>query len=163
MTETLRLPDGTDHEPIPWDDLVPYEQQQGGYWLYGPWCDVYGKGKIWVRCQRVTPPAAPGLARHKTAGPATFPAMTTQEVPAMAAVPAALNKAVMVRSGDTLVIGIVDDSQHPDDLERMRDEIKDYLPGLEVLVILGAESMAVYRPDTETGPGQLVTQPSCPV
>lgn len=44
----LQLPDGTSHVPIRWEDLKPYERDQGGYWLYGPWCDVYGNGKIWV-------------------------------------------------------------------------------------------------------------------
>lgn len=42
------LPDGTEHEPLNWEDLVPYERDQGGYWLYGSWCDVYGNGKVWV-------------------------------------------------------------------------------------------------------------------
>jgi hypothetical protein len=42
------------HTPLTWDHLVPYERDQGGYWLYHPGCDVYGNGKIWVR---VTPPA----------------------------------------------------------------------------------------------------------
>lgn len=46
---TGALPDG---HPIPWEDLVPYEQQQGGYWLYPPNCDVYGNGKVWVRVPR---------------------------------------------------------------------------------------------------------------
>jgi hypothetical protein len=48
----LALPDGTTHEPVPWDHLVPYERDQGGYWLYGPWCDVYGNGKVFVRVPR---------------------------------------------------------------------------------------------------------------
>lgn len=39
------LPEG---HPLPWNELVVYEKQQGGYWLYGPHCDVYGNGKIWV-------------------------------------------------------------------------------------------------------------------
>lgn len=52
MTE--QLPEG---HPIAWDDLVPYEQQQGGYWLYPPGCDVYGNGRIWVRVPR---PEQPG-------------------------------------------------------------------------------------------------------
>lgn len=42
------LPTGPVGEPLPWDELKPYERDQGGYWLYGPWCDVYGNGKIWV-------------------------------------------------------------------------------------------------------------------
>jgi hypothetical protein len=42
------------HTPLAWDDLVPYERDQGGYWLYHPGCDVYGNGKIWVP---VRPPA----------------------------------------------------------------------------------------------------------
>ena len=45
----LNLPDGTRHTPLTWDELVPYECDQGGYWLYGPWCDVYGNGKIFIR------------------------------------------------------------------------------------------------------------------
>jgi hypothetical protein len=48
------LPDG---HPIPWDQLKPYEQHQGGYWLYGPHCDVYGNGKQWVPVPR---PEEPG-------------------------------------------------------------------------------------------------------
>lgn len=47
----IALPDGTTHEPLPWGELKPYERDQGGYWLYGPWCDVYGNGKIFVRVQ----------------------------------------------------------------------------------------------------------------
>lgn len=42
---TATLPEG---HPIPWDALVPYERQQGGYWLYPPGCDVYGNGRMWV-------------------------------------------------------------------------------------------------------------------
>ena len=49
----MTLPDGSSYAPLAWGELVPYERQQGGYWLYGPWCDVYGNGKIWVR---VRPP-----------------------------------------------------------------------------------------------------------
>ncbi|MCL8016880.1 hypothetical protein [Streptomyces sp. AS02] len=52
MTDTL--PEG---HPLAWEDLVPYEQQQGGYWLYPTGCDVYGNGKIWVRVPR---PERPG-------------------------------------------------------------------------------------------------------
>lgn len=51
---TDALPEG---HPIPWDQLVPYEQQQGGYWFYPAGCDVYGNGKIWVRVPR---PEQPG-------------------------------------------------------------------------------------------------------
>lgn len=47
---TDALPEG---HPLPWSELVEYEQQQGGYWLYGPHCDVYGNGKIWVRVPRL--------------------------------------------------------------------------------------------------------------
>lgn len=47
MTDTL--PEG---HPVPWSELVPYEQQQGGYWVYPQGCDVYGNGRVWVsvRC-----------------------------------------------------------------------------------------------------------------
>lgn len=45
----MRLPDGTSYEPLSWEQLVPCERDQGGYWLYGPWCGVHGEGKIWVR------------------------------------------------------------------------------------------------------------------
>ena len=48
------LPEG---HPLPWDDLVAYEKDQGGYWLYPPGCDVYGNGKVWVRVPR---PERPG-------------------------------------------------------------------------------------------------------
>ncbi|HEY9371501.1 DUF4326 domain-containing protein [Streptomyces sp.] len=33
MSEESNLPKG---HPIPWDQLVPYERQQGGYWLHFP-------------------------------------------------------------------------------------------------------------------------------
>lgn len=49
-----RLPEG---HPIPWADLVPYERDQGGYWLYPKGCDVYGNGRIWVSVPR---PERPG-------------------------------------------------------------------------------------------------------
>ena len=52
MTDTL--PEG---HPLPWDQLVPYERDQGGYWLYPPGCDVYGNGKVFVRVPR---PEQPG-------------------------------------------------------------------------------------------------------
>lgn len=42
---------------ILWDELLPYEQQQGGYWLYPQGCDVYGNGKVWVS---VPKPEQPG-------------------------------------------------------------------------------------------------------
>jgi hypothetical protein len=42
---TCVLPEG---HPIPWGQLVPYERQQGGYWLYPRGCDVYGNGRVWV-------------------------------------------------------------------------------------------------------------------
>lgn len=45
MAEPL-LPEG---HPIPWDQLRPYEQQQGGYWLYPDGRDVFGNDKIWVK------------------------------------------------------------------------------------------------------------------
>jgi hypothetical protein len=56
VTDTL--PEG---HPIPWDELVPYEQDQGGCWLYPAGCDVYGNGKIWVRVPR---PEQPGEVRR---------------------------------------------------------------------------------------------------
>lgn len=33
---------------LTWDDLVPYERQQGGYWDHSTCTDVYGNGKTWV-------------------------------------------------------------------------------------------------------------------
>lgn len=51
------LPEG---HPLPWDKLVAYERDQGGYWLYPAGCDVYGNGKVWVR---VPPPEQPGEMR----------------------------------------------------------------------------------------------------
>ena len=47
------VPEG---HPIPWDELVAYERDQGGYWLYPKGCDVYGNGKIWVRVPRPEEP-----------------------------------------------------------------------------------------------------------
>ena len=37
---------------LTWDDLVPYEKEQGGYWAYGT--DPFGADKVWVA---VKPPA----------------------------------------------------------------------------------------------------------
>lgn len=37
------LPEG---HPLVWEDLVPYERDQGGYWLHDP---QYEGGKVWVR------------------------------------------------------------------------------------------------------------------
>lgn len=51
---TGQLPEG---HPLPWDQLVAYERDQGGYWLYPPGCDVYGNGRVWVRVPR---PEQPG-------------------------------------------------------------------------------------------------------
>lgn len=51
----IRLPNGTVYEPVSWEDLKLYEQQQGGYWLHGPWCDVYGNGNIWVPVSKSNP------------------------------------------------------------------------------------------------------------
>lgn len=60
---TDALPEG---HPLPWSELVEYEQQQGGYWLYGPHCDVYGNGKIWVGVPRPQEAeAAATLARER--------------------------------------------------------------------------------------------------
>jgi len=41
------LPPG---HPIAWDNLVPYERDQGGYWLYGT--DPFGADKRWVPVKR---------------------------------------------------------------------------------------------------------------
>jgi len=51
---TDALPEG---HPLSWDDLMAYEKDQGGYWLYPRDCDVYGNGKIWVPVPR---PGEPG-------------------------------------------------------------------------------------------------------
>jgi hypothetical protein len=48
------LPEG---HPLSWDQLVAYEKDQGGYWLYPTGCDVYGNGKVFVRVPR---PEEPG-------------------------------------------------------------------------------------------------------
>jgi hypothetical protein len=38
--------------PVPWEDLRPYEQQQGGYWAYPKNAGIYGEGKVFVRVAR---------------------------------------------------------------------------------------------------------------
>jgi hypothetical protein len=48
------VPEG---HPIPWDQLVAYERDQGGYWLYPDGRDVCGNGKVWVAVPR---PEEPG-------------------------------------------------------------------------------------------------------
>lgn len=47
------LPDG--HVPLAWGDLVPYEREQGGYWLYHSGCDLYGNGKVFIRVSKPEP------------------------------------------------------------------------------------------------------------
>lgn len=46
------MADFPDGHPLPWSELVEYERQQGGYWLYPQGCDVYGNGKVWVPVPR---------------------------------------------------------------------------------------------------------------
>ncbi len=46
-----------DAPPLTWEELKPFEQEQGGYWYYPSGCDVYGNGKVWVRVPR---PEQPG-------------------------------------------------------------------------------------------------------
>ena len=41
--------------PTSWDDLKPYEQRQGGFWLYGPHVGLHGEGKEFVRVTRPAP------------------------------------------------------------------------------------------------------------
>lgn len=57
-------PDGTSHPVIPaeaveavipWEELRPYEQQQGGYWAYPKNAGLYGEGKVFIRVARPTP------------------------------------------------------------------------------------------------------------
>ena len=36
----------SEHVPLTWDELKPYEQQQGGYWLYGT--NPFGADKRWI-------------------------------------------------------------------------------------------------------------------
>ena len=36
----------SEYVPLTWDELAPYEQQQGGYWLYGT--DLLGADKRWI-------------------------------------------------------------------------------------------------------------------
>lgn len=46
MTDAAKeLPAG---HPLAWDDLVPFEKDQCGYWLYPSGRDVFGNDKIWV-------------------------------------------------------------------------------------------------------------------
>jgi len=39
-----------EYAPLTWDDLVPYEKQQGGYWLTGT--DPFGADKRWIPVQK---------------------------------------------------------------------------------------------------------------
>jgi len=34
---------------VSWDDLRPYEKQQGGYWAYPKNSGLYGEGKEFIR------------------------------------------------------------------------------------------------------------------
>jgi hypothetical protein len=57
-----------------------------------------------------------------------------------------LDSAAVVRPGDTLVIG-VDASDWADDrFEKLKADAEEHLPGVRVLIIDGARSMAVSRP-----------------
>lgn len=40
---------------IPWEELRPYEQQQGGYWAYPKNIGVYGEGKQFIRVRKEAP------------------------------------------------------------------------------------------------------------
>lgn len=48
---------------LSWDELAPYERQQGGYWEYGHGEDVYGNGRAWVP---VANPATAGQPKEPT-------------------------------------------------------------------------------------------------
>jgi len=39
---------------IAWEELRPYEQQQGGYWAYPATAGVHGEGKVFIRVERTT-------------------------------------------------------------------------------------------------------------
>lgn len=56
--------------------------------------------------------------------------------------------ALIVQSGDVLVIGLARDGLSLADADRYRDEVKRRLPGIgEVVVLAGVNALAAYRPD----------------
>lgn len=63
------------------------------------------------------------------------------------AVRAALGNAAIVRPGDTLVVGLPDeDDEDGSHLLEVKSEIESYLPGIKVVIVVGATSLATYRP-----------------
>lgn len=55
--------------------------------------------------------------------------------------------AAAVRPGDTLVVGVTDDNQTEEDIQRLKSQVEELVPGVNAVFIVGATSMAVYRPD----------------
>jgi hypothetical protein len=48
---------------VTWDDLVPHEKQQGGWWDYSTATDVFGNGKTFVRVENPARPWADANGR----------------------------------------------------------------------------------------------------
>lgn len=57
------------------------------------------------------------------------------------------DNAVMVRPGDTLVIGMSD--AYGGDFEQLRSDIAEHLPGVRTVIMEGATAFAACRPDDD--------------
>lgn len=58
---------------------------------------------------------------------------------------------LVVRPGDTLIVGLSSSNHTPDQAALLKQQIEDRLPNTDVLVICGVDQMAVYRPGSPDG------------
>lgn len=54
---------------------------------------------------------------------------------------------IVVGTEDTLVIGLTYTDMPPDEVEQLKAEVAQRLPGIKVVIISGVSSMVVVRPD----------------
>jgi hypothetical protein len=58
-----------------------------------------------------------------------------------------VNGGLYVQSGDTLLLAVPNNNMSMEEFERLRERLKEYLPGVELAVFTGVSQFAVYRPD----------------
>lgn len=66
-----------------------------------------------------------------------------------AVAPLAAMDGLVVRPGDTLIVRY-DRTFNADEAQRVKDKLRERLPGVDVLVI-GCQQIAVYRPEARGG------------
>ena len=59
-----------------------------------------------------------------------------------------VNHGVVVRPGDTLIVGLSRSNLQSGQLQHLREQLEERLPGVETLVVGDVAQFAVYRPDT---------------